>query len=576
MPRMHHGASLIYTIAAALGMALILGFIAARLQLPALVGYLVAGVIIGPHTPGFVADLDIAAQLAEIGVMLLMFGVGLHFSLDDLLAVRKIALPGAIVQIAAATLMGVGLSMWWGWSLGAALVFGLALSVASTVVLLRALENLGLLDTHTGRIAVGWLVVEDLAMVLVLVLLPPLAGLLGGQPEAGEGVDAADIWRTLGITLLQVGGFVLLMLVVGRRVFPWLLWQVTRTGSRELFTLCVVAAAVSIAYASSALFGVSFALGAFFAGMVMRESEFSHRAAEESLPLRDAFAVLFFVSVGMLFNPTVLLERPLQVLAVVLVIVVGKSFAACALVLAFRYPLATALTVSASLAQIGEFSFILIALGLKYQMLPTEAQSLVLAGALISIAINPLCFKGIQPILGWLQKHSAFARRMEAREDPLAELPMSTEAKYLSRQVVLVGYGRVGRRIARELRARDIPFVIADQNRELIERLREKGAAAVWGDAAEPAVLIQAHIARAHVLVVAVADALNVRQMIETARTLNPQIQIVVRSHNEAEAELLAKESQATVFLGEHELAQAMVRDVLERATSPVTAPAPA
>ncbi|WP_225783135.1 YbaL family putative K(+) efflux transporter [Xenophilus sp. Marseille-Q4582] len=569
---MHHGASLIYTIAAALGMALVLGFFAARLRLPALVGYLLAGVIIGPYTPGFVADPDIAAQLAEIGVMLLMFGVGLHFSLDDLLAVRKIALPGAIVQIATATLMGVGLSMWWGWSLGAALVFGLALSVASTVVLLRALENLGILDTHTGRIAVGWLVVEDLAMVLVLVLLPPLAGLLGGQAQAGDAVDAADIWRTLGITLLQVGGFVLLMLVVGRRVFPWLLWQVTRTGSRELFTLCVVAAAVSIAYASSALFGVSFALGAFFAGMVMRESEFSHRAAEESLPLRDAFAVLFFVSVGMLFNPSVLLERPLQVLAVVLVIVVGKSFAACALVLAFRYPLATALTVSASLAQIGEFSFILIALGLKYQMMPPEAQSLVLAGALISIAINPLCFRGIQPIQAWLQKHSAFARRMEAREDPLAELPMSTEARYLSKQVVLVGYGRVGRRIARELRARDIPFVIADQNRELIERLRDKGAAAVWGDAAEPAVLIQAHIARAHVLVVAIADAMNVRQMIETARTLNPQIQIVVRSHNEAEAELLAQESQATVFLGEHELAQAMVRDVLQRATP--TAPA--
>lgn len=568
---MHHGASLIYTIAAALGMALILGFVAARLRLPALVGYLIAGVIIGPSTPGFVADPDIAAQLAEIGVMLLMFGVGLHFSLDDLLAVRKIALPGAIVQIAAATLMGVGLSVWWGWSLGAALVFGLALSVASTVVLLRALESLGMLDTHTGRIAVGWLVVEDLAMVLVLVLLPPLAGLLGGQADPADPVGAADVWRTLGITLLQVGGFVLLMLVVGRRLFPWLLWQVTRTGSRELFTLCVIAAAVSIAYASSAMFGVSFALGAFFAGMVMRESEFSHRAAEESLPLRDAFAVLFFVSVGMLFDPSVLVERPLQVLAVVLVIVVGKSFAACALVLAFRYPLATALTVSASLAQIGEFSFILMSLGMKHQLLPAEAQSLVLAGALISIAINPLCFRGIQPIQNWLQQHSAFARRMEAREDPLAELPMSTEAKYLSRQVVLVGYGRVGRRIARELRASDIPYVVADQNRELVERLRDKGAAAVWGDAAEPAVLIQAHIARAHVLVVAIADAMNVRQMIETARTLNPQIEIVVRSHNEAEAELLAKESQATVFLGEHELAQAMVRDVLRRAAVPGT-----
>ncbi|MBN8751248.1 MAG: Kef family K(+) transporter [Variovorax sp.] len=559
---MHQGASLINTIAAALGLALIFGFAAARLRLPALVGYLLAGVIIGPFTPGFVADADIAAQLAEIGVMLLMFGVGLHFSLDDLLAVRKIALPGALVQIVAATLMGAGLAAWWGWNLGAALVFGLALSVASTVVLLRALENLGLLESHTGRIAVGWLVVEDLAMVLVLVLLPPLAGVLGGRAEG----DGASLWRTLGITMLQVGGFLTLMLVVGRRVFPWLLWQVTRTGSRELFTLCVVAAAVSIAFASAALFGVSFALGAFFAGMVMRESEFSHRAAEESLPLRDAFAVLFFVSVGMLFDPMVLVQRPLQVLAVVLVIVVGKSVAACALVLAFRYPLATALTVSASLAQIGEFSFILIALGLKHQMLPPQAQSLVLAGALISIATNPLWFSAIGPMQRWLQAHSPLARRLDAREDPLAELPMSTEARYLSRQVVLVGYGRVGRRIAAAMQAQDIPFVVADQNRELVERLREQGMAAVWGDAAEPAVLIQAHIARARVLVVATPDALNVRQMIETARTLNPAIETVVRSHNEAEAKLLAQEADATVFLGEHELAQAMARDVLRRA----------
>ncbi|KTT16207.1 YbaL family putative K(+) efflux transporter [Pseudacidovorax intermedius] len=570
---MHHGASLISTIAAALGLALALGFIAARLKLPALVGYLLAGVLIGPFTPGFVADADIAAQLAEIGVMLLMFGVGLHFSLDDLLQVRRIALPGALVQIAAATCMGGLLALWWGWSLGAALVFGLALSVASTVVLLRALESLGILDTHTGRIAVGWLVVEDLAMVLVLVLLPPLAQVLGGRAEAGSDGSMASLGRTLGMTLLQVGGFVALMLVVGRRLFPWLLWQVTRTGSRELFTLCVVAAAVSIAFASASLFGVSFALGAFFAGMVMRESEFSHRAAEESLPLRDAFAVLFFVSVGMLFDPTVLVTRPLQVLAVVMVIVVGKSVAACLLVLAFRYPLATALTVSASLAQIGEFSFILLALGLRLELLPPEAQSLVLAGALVSIATNPLWFGAIQPILNWLRLHSSLARRLEARDDPLAELPATTAARYLSRQVVLVGYGRVGRRIATQLRTHDIPFVVADQNRELVERLREEGGAAVWGDAAEPSVLIQAHIARARVLVVAIADPLNVRQMIETARTLNPEVEVVLRSHNEDEAQLLRQELAATVYLGEHELAQAMAVDVVRRAV-PVPAAA--
>jgi CPA2 family monovalent cation:H+ antiporter-2 len=561
---MPHSVSLINTIAAGLGLALVLGFLAARVRLPALVGYLLAGVIIGPFTPGFVADAEIAAQLAEIGVMLLMFGVGLHFSLDDLLAVRKIAVPGALVQIAVATLMGGSLALWWDWPLGAALVFGLALSVASTVVLLRALESLGLLDSYTGRIAVGWLVVEDLAMVLVLVLLPPLASTLGGS---ADGADANAIWTTLGVTLLQVGGFVVLMLVVGRRAFPWILWQVARTNSRELFTLCVVAAAVSIAFASAALFGVSFALGAFFAGMVMRESEFSQRAAEESLPLRDAFAVLFFVSVGMLFDPSVLIDRPLQVLAVVLVIVVGKSIAACVLVLAFRYPLNTALTVSASLAQIGEFSFILVGLGVSLKLMPAEGQSLILAGALISIATNPLWFSLIAPLQKWLHAHSSFARDLEARDDPLAELPTTTEARYLSRQVVLVGYGRVGRRIAAALTAHHIPFVVAEQNRELVEKLRTEGVAAVWGDASEPSVLIQAHIARARVLVIAAPDAMNVRQMVETARTLNPAIETVIRSHNEDEARLLTQESAVTVFLGEHELAQAMARDVVRRAT---------
>ncbi|MDQ0570988.1 CPA2 family monovalent cation:H+ antiporter-2 [Variovorax paradoxus] len=561
---MPHSVSLINTIAAGLGLALVFGFLALRLRLPALVGYLLAGVIIGPFTPGFVADAGIASQLAEIGVMLLMFGVGLHFSLDDLLAVRKIALPGALAQIAVATLLGGALALWWDWSWGEALVFGLALSVASTVVLLRALETLGILDTFTGRIAVGWLVVEDLAMVLVLVLMPPLAGVLGGR-AGGAAASADPLWQTLGLTLLQVGGFVALMLVVGRRAFPWILWQVTRTGSRELFTLCVIAAAVSIAFASAALFGVSFALGAFFAGMVMRESEFSHRAAQESLPLRDAFAVLFFVSVGMLFDPSVIIERPLQVLAVVGVIVLGKSLAACALVLAFRYPLGTALTVSASLAQIGEFSFILAGLGVSLGLLPVEGQSLILAGALISIATNPLWFSLIAPLQRWLHARSPLARGLESRDHPLAELPITTEAKYLSRQVVLVGYGRVGRRIASELEANDIPYVVAEQNRELVEKLREAGVAAVWGDAADPAVLVQAHIARARVLVIAVPDAMNVRQMMATAYTLNPAIETVIRSHNEDEARLLMQETAATVFLGEHELAQAMARDVVRR-----------
>lgn len=557
---MDHNLPLITTIAAGLGLALILGFAAARLKLPALVGYLLAGVVIGPFTPGYVADTQLASQLAEIGVMLLMFGVGLHFSFGDLMAVRKIAVPGAIVQIAAASAMGVGVSMLWGWSFAGALVFGIALSVASTVVLLRALESLGILDSFNGRIAVGWLVVEDLAMVLVLVLLPPLAGVLTGGKA-----DAAAVWLSVGKTLLQVGLFVVLMLVVGRRLFPWLLWQVQKVGSRELFTLCVVAAAVSIAYGATKLFGVSFALGAFFAGMVLRESQFSHRAAEETLPLRDAFAVLFFVSVGMLFDPRILVDQPLRVLAVVGVIVLGKSIAAAALVLLLRYPLHTALTVSASLAQIGEFSFILGSLGTALGLLPREGASLIVAGALISIAINPLVFKAIQPLQEWLLRRSQLARNLAARDDPLAELPMSTDPKYLSRQVVLVGYGRVGRKVAEALKAANCPYVVAEQNRELVERLRAEGVPAVTGDATQPEVLIQAHIARARMLVIATPDTLGVGQMAAHARMLNPQIEVVVRSHNEEEARRLEQELSGRVFVGESELAGAMSRYVLER-----------
>jgi len=557
---MDHHVPLIATIAAALGLALLLGFVAARAKMPALVGYLLAGILIGPYTPGFVADTNLAAQLAEIGVMLLMFGVGLHFSLGDLMAVRKVAVPGATVQMAAATALGASLALWWGWSAAGALVFGVSLSCASTVVLLRALESLGMLETFNGRIAVGWLVVEDLATVLVLVLLPPLAGVLTGK--AG---DAASVWRSIGVTLLQVGVFVALMLVVGRRVFPWLLWQVQKVGSRELFTLCVVAAAVSIAYGATQLFGVSFALGAFFAGMVLRESQFSQRAAEETLPLRDAFAVLFFVSVGMLFDPMVLLEQPLRVLAVVAIIVLGKSVAAAALVLVLRYPLNTALAVSASLAQIGEFSFILIGLGASLGVTPPEAQSLVVAGALISIALNPLVFRAIEPAQRWLLARSQLARDLNARHDPLAELPQATDERFLSRQVVLVGHGRVGRRVAQVLREAGLPFVVAEENREIVERLRQEGVPAVAGDAALAEVLVQAHVARARMLVIAIPDTMGVRQMAATARLLNPTIEIIVRSHSEDEARRLQEELGSRVFLGEQELATAMARHVLDR-----------
>jgi CPA2 family monovalent cation:H+ antiporter-2 len=557
---MHHDLSLITTIAAALGSGLLFGMLALRLKLPALVGYLAAGVLIGPATPGYVADVALASQLAEIGVMLLMFGVGLHFSLRDLLEVRAVALPGAVLQIAVATAMGVGMTHLWGWSLGAGLVFGLALSVASTVVLLRALEARGALDSFNGRIAVGWLVVEDLVTVIVLVLLPALSGALGGK---GAG-DGGSLWTTLALTLGQVGAFVAFMLLVGRKLFPWFLWRVARTGSRELFTLAVIAAAVGIAFGSSHLFGVSFALGAFFAGMVLRESELSHRAAEESLPLRDAFSVLFFVSVGMLFDPAVLVEHPLQVLAVVAVILFGKSLAAFLLVLVLRYPLNTALVVSASLAQIGEFSFILAALGRSLDLLPLLGQNLILAGAIISIALNPLLFKAIEPLQRWLREKSELARKLERSADPLAELPMSVPHERLTGQVVLVGYGRVGRRIADELTRQGVHFVVAEQNRERVDQLRRRDIPAVAGDAAEPAVLIQAHVARAAALVIATPDTLKVRAMVETARALNPAIRCIVRTHSEEEARLLREDTGGTVFIGEQELAGSMTRCAIE------------
>ncbi|MET0644526.1 MAG: cation:proton antiporter, partial [Candidatus Binatia bacterium] len=414
------------------------------------------------------------------------------------------------------------------------------------------------------RIAVGWLIVEDLAMVLVLVLLPAFSTWLADGP-APAADDAPNLFATIAITLGQVAIFIALMYFVGRRFFPWLLWQVARTGSRELFSLCVIATAVGIAYGSAELFGVSFALGAFFAGMVMRESELSHRAADESLPLRDAFSVLFFVSVGMLFDPQMLITEPLRVLTVVAIVVVGKTLAAFALVLAFRYPLNTALTVSASLAQIGEFSFILANLGVSLGLLPTEGQSLILAGAIISIALNPLVFHGIEPAQAWIRSRSKLAQTLERPDDPLAVLPMTVDLNRLTGQVVLVGYGRVGRRIGEALTANGISFVVAEENREIVEKLRESGVPAVSGDASEPTVLIQAHVHRARMLVIATPDTLDVRRMIEIARTVNPRIETVVRTHSEEEAVLLEKENAGKVFLGEHELAIAMTRHVLER-----------
>ena len=545
---------------AAFGLALVLGYTATRVKLPPLVGYLIAGVLLGPATPGLVADVNLAQQLAEIGVILLMFGVGLHFSLDDLLSVRRIAIPGALGRIVLTTLLCVGIGRLWGWSIGAGLVFGLALAVASTVVVLRTLADRGLLATMTGTIAAGWLVVEDLALVFVLVLLPPLAGPLGGTPAAA---GAHGLTFTLGWALARVALFVVLMLVVARRVLPWLLWRVAGAGSRELFTLAVVVVGVGVAYGSARLFGVSFALGAFVGGVVLGESALSHRAAEESLPLRDAFAVLFFVSVGMLFDPSVLVQEPLRVLVAVIVVVVAKSVIAFAIVAWFRYPLDIALTVSVALAQIGEFSFILLALGRSLGILPAEAGNLILASAIISIAVNPILFHAVEPLRRLGERLSSRTWFVTRAGDVLAQLPNEVQPERLNAHVVLVGYGRVGRRIGEALQANHRTFVVAEQNREVVEKLRREGLLAVSGDAGEAAVLIQAHIARASMLVVATPDSPRARKMIDIARRLNPRIETIVRTHSDEEAELMRRERVDAVFMGEHELATSMIARVL-------------
>jgi CPA2 family monovalent cation:H+ antiporter-2 len=560
---MEHDVSLISTVAAAFGVAMVLGFLAERVKIPSLVGYLLAGILIGPATPGFVADTHIASQLSEIGIMLLMFGVGLHFSPQDLWSVKKIAIPGALIQMGATTAAGLWVGWLWNWSLGGALILGLSLACASTVVLLKALETRGQLDTMNGRIAVGWLVVQDLVTVLALVLLPPLAGVLGDAAVA----PAADkpLWMTVGKTLLEVGAFIALMFVVGKRVLPWFLWQVAKTGSRELFTLAVIATAIGIAFGAAKYFGVSFALGAFVAGVVMRESEYSHRAAEETLPLRDAFSVLFFVSIGMVADPNIVVDQPFKVLVVVVIAIFGNLLAALLVVLVLKYPLNTALSIAVSLGQIGEFSIILAGLGLSLGLLSSEGVSLILAAVLVSISLNSFLFAAIEPARRWVLRKSAVARRLELRQDPFAELPMSTDRKFLEGQVVLVGYGRVGRRIAAFMDARNIPYVVVEQNREVVAELRKAGRAAVSGSAAEPEVLIQAHIAQAAMLVVATPDTLHFRHMADIARALNPAIEILLRSHSEDDTELLTKEGIGMVFFGEEELAKGMSAHVGSR-----------
>ncbi|MBO3276006.1 YbaL family putative K(+) efflux transporter [Pseudomonas schmalbachii] len=545
---MHH-TPLLTTLAAGFVLAFILGALANRLRISPLVGYLLAGVLAGPFTPGYVADQALSQEIAELGVILLMFGVGLHFSLKDLLSVKAIAIPGAVVQIGVATLLGMGLAWFMDWELGGGLVFGLALSVASTVVLLRALEQRGIIDTKRGRIAIGWLIVEDLAMVLTLVLLPALAGSLGGKSDGSDGGLLLPLLLTLG----KVAAFVALMIFGGRRLVPWVLERIAATGSRELFTLAVLAIALGIAYGSAVLFGVSFALGAFFAGMILNESELSHEAAENSLPLRDAFAVLFFVSVGMLFNPAILIQEPLPVLATFLVIVFGKSVAAYVIVRAFGHPNNTALTIAASLAQIGEFSFILIGLGVSLELLPEQGRDLVLAGAILSILVNPLLFIAIG--------------RLEARQERKAEAasgaaaPVDLDLPPPVREhdhAILIGHGRVGSLVSARLRKAGVPLVVIEDKREKAAELRETGLCVVVGNAANPDVLAYANITSARWLLIAIPNGFEAGQIASHARAINPQLDIIARAHFDAEVDYLEQNGADLVIMGEREIARGM------------------
>jgi CPA2 family monovalent cation:H+ antiporter-2 len=600
---MPHETPLISTIVMGVVLAFLFGAIANRLRVPPLVGYLVAGILVGPHTPGFVADMSLAKQLAEIGVILLMFGVGLHFSLKDLMEVGVLALSGALARIAIATLMGLGLSTAMGWPIGGGLVFGLALAVASTVVLLKALQERRLLETERGKLAIGWLIVEDLAMVLALVLIPALAAIFHG-PTDGPQQPAASLDQFLGtdlglagilaLTLLKVTAFFGLMVVVGRRIIPWTLHRIAHMGSRELFRLGVLAIALGVAFGAAQLFDVSLALGAFFAGMILSESELSQRAAQESLPLRDAFAVLFFVSVGMLFDPMILVREPLPVLATLFIIVIGKSLAAFFIVLSAGKNLGTALTIAAGLAQIGEFSFIVTELAVGLELLPQVGRDLVLAGALLSIILNPLVFYLCDRMKPWLEtrlgpvaaggagsppspRHrvenvGAGDRRMPmeiAAEDRVApgarktvvagENGSAAEPSVLTGHTVLVGFGRVGGLIGRKLISAGVPFLIVETSDKRIAEAKSFGVEVITGNAADAEALRLANLPAAKTLFIAIPDMFEAGQIAEQARRANPRLVIIARAHSDAEVEHLTRLGADTVVMGEREIARAMI-----------------
>lgn len=565
---MDHSLPLLFTLALAFVLALIFGCIAEKLKCPALVGFLCAGILCSSHTPGPTADMEIAMQLSEVGVILLMFGVGLHFSISDLLKVKGIAVPGAVLQMTIATLLGLLFAVYvWEWSLSSALIFGLCLSCASTVVLLKALEMHGHLNTVDGQISVGWLVVEDIATVLILVLLPPVAQIMGVTPgggEAAEPMTASGIAYVIASTLLHVVAFVAIMMVVGRKFIPWVLWQIAKTGSRELFTLSILTASVGIAYGAAAVFDVSFALGAFFAGMVMRESKFAHRAATDSLPLQDAFSVLFFVGVGMMLDWRVILEEPWSILTMLAIIMIGKSLTAFCLVHFLRYPLHTSLNVGAALAQIGEFSFILAAQGIALGMTDQKMLSMVVASAILSIALNPLMFAMIPYVRRFSVRYFAWARAAAMLTDPYSVLPKETSRRMLMGQTILVGSGSVTRSVAKRLATDDVPFVCISEDKSFAEELREQKHAVISGDAADPMVLVQGHIVTAAQLMVIDIDPVKTLKIVEMAKQLNPELNIMARAGSRDEVEHLKQEGIANVYLDSESVSEVLTGNILD------------
>lgn len=565
---MDHSLPLLFTLALAFVLALIFGCIAEKLKCPALVGFLCAGILCSSHTPGPTADMEIAMQLSEVGVILLMFGVGLHFSISDLLKVKGIAVPGAVLQMTIATLLGLLFAVYvWEWSLSSALIFGLCLSCASTVVLLKALEMHGHLNTVDGQISVGWLVVEDIATVLILVLLPPVAQIMGVTPgggEAAEPMTASGIAYVIASTLLHVVAFVAIMMVVGRKFIPWVLWQIAKTGSRELFTLSILTASVGIAYGAAAVFDVSFALGAFFAGMVMRESKYAHRAATDSLPLQDAFSVLFFVGVGMMLDWRVILEEPWSILTMLAIIMIGKSLTAFCLVHFLRYPLHTSLNVGAALAQIGEFSFILAAQGIALGMTDQKMLSMVVASAILSIALNPLMFAMIPYVRRFSVRYFAWARAAAMLTDPYSVLPKETSRRMLMGQTILVGSGAVTRSVAKRLATDDVPFVCISEDKSFAEELREQKHAVISGDAADPMVLVQGHIVTAAQLMVIDIDPVKTLKIVEMAKQLNPELNIMARAGSRDEVEHLKQEGIANVYLDSESVSEVLTGNILD------------